>query len=227
MPVLEDTATDIWNGIYREGAIFQPVAGSLYKQGLLFETIRRYQPVSGSVGPHKIVLARIHETSLFHLFQDNFDASEIEPVQGIEPVYQSQTYRGLVKENEDMHARIASYDESDTILCEFHCDISALRFERRIPSDELLERWVRFRTEGAVFRHKGFRETFETFRWLNLPDVNRKKTNEVILARSYDKPVFVEFTVTDLRAMELTCEKPKYTRKEGNTTYLGELSLDI
>jgi len=72
----------------------------------------------------------------------------------------------------------------------------------------------------TVFYHKGFDETFEAMERYNLAHMVRSDENEVILARSHIRPVFVEFTPTDLGLIEIVGTSPKY--KIGNRYHLAK-----
>ena len=98
--------------------------------------------------------------------------------------------RGIIKADEEMAKRVIGQ-------------------HKKINEKE----WYDFRNYGVVFRHSGFDEIFEVFKCFNLPNTEITEANEVILARSYHRPVFVEFTPKDLGAMELMKITPRYASR--------------
>ena len=191
--------------LYQEGAVFKISGGGKYRSDLLdvFETVRAYLPTSGTFGPNQIILARPHGSIIYSRFDDR-DIPELKKLDGVKPVYQEMNSRGIIKADEEIDKRVSFLPQRTNYSKEWH----------------------RFTNAGAVFRHSGFDETFETFQLYNLPNKKRKEKNEVVLTRSYDREMFVEFTMKDLEAMELIMMKPIYTRREGNTIYLPQLILE-
>lgn len=209
----------LWLELYKEGAVFRYSKGCPHT----FETVRTYLPTSGTIGPNQYILARIHGSKDFKRFDDR-DIPELTRLDDVQPIYQEKGVSGIIKEDEETHLRPGLY-ETDMVKCYFPSN-SAFRKEINVLPKDILKNWFKFTQTGVVFSHTGFNETFETFEHFNLPGIKREQTAEVILARSYSRPVFVEFTVSDLRAMKFSSERPKYTRKDGNITYTPRLSLE-
>ncbi len=193
-----------WGELYQEGAVFKISGGGRYRSDItdVFETVRAYLPTSETVGPNQIILARLHGSSRYSIFDDR-DIPELTKLEDVQPQCRGKAKRGIIKATEEMANReVARHQNNDG------------------------KSWYQFSDTGAVFTHAGFSDIFESFRNFNLPDRKRRTCNEVILARSYSQPVFVEFTPRDLGAMELVAMTPRYTRREGNTIYSPELTLE-
>jgi hypothetical protein len=193
-----------WGELYQEGAVFKISGGGRYRSDIpdVFETVRAYLPTSGTFGPNQIILARPHGAGRYSRFDDR-DIPELTKLDDVEPVYQGKSARGIIKADEETAKRVIAQHEKTNG-----------------------KEWYRFRDTGAVFRHSGFDDVFETFENFNLPNTERTEANEVILGRSYTWLQFVEFTPKDLGAMELVAMTPRYTRKEGNTLYSPQLTLE-
>lgn len=152
-------------------------------------------------GPNQNILARIRGSKDFMEFDDRA-IPELTRVEGAQPMYQSIATRGIIKADEQMAKRaIAARGKVDLTF------------------------WNKFYETGTVFTHAGFDDQFETFEHFNLPNTEKKPANEVILARSYYKPVLVEFAPRDMWHMGLSSTKPRYTRREGHITYMPRLSI--
>jgi hypothetical protein len=193
-----------WTELYTEGAIFRIAGGGRYSKDCshTFETVRTYLPTGGTMGPNQYILSRIHNSNKFMTFDDR-EIPELTKLEDVQPLYNGKFRRGIIKATEEMAKReVAKHKNTNGKL------------------------WHQFYDTGAVFTHAGFNDTFESFGHFNLPNTERRTNNEVILARSYSNPVFVEFTPRDLGALELSSIIPRYTRKEGHTTYAPALTLD-
>jgi hypothetical protein len=180
----EDMWDNQWAEIYNEGTVFAPKKDD----GKTYETIRTYLPIGGCFGPNQYVFFRVRGTTRFgHL--DDRQIPQLKRLANIQSMYSnvSPLERGLIKAHEEPAKRK---------------DINGLSRKG--------ENLYKFYERYAVFFHKGFNETFETMEHLNFPNVERCEKNEIILARSHTKPVFVEFTINDLWAMELSKTNSKY-----------------
>ncbi|MBR9704571.1 hypothetical protein GOV12_04110 [Candidatus Pacearchaeota archaeon] len=218
MPTLEKTTT--WSDIYRDGAVFKITGEGLFSGREVLETVRRYKSDSRNPREQGIILAREHRGSGFHQFYENqtmyLENPEFELLEDIEPEYSDvkPLKRGIVFEHENQSL--------------------VVQFTDKIPHNQIP--WYNFTDTGAMFLHHGFKDIFETFRAYSLPDVPRGPENEVIIARSYTRPLFVEFTTKDLSAMDwIANRKPRYTiidpitfqgRVSGNTIYVPNMDLN-
>lgn len=167
-----------WAEFSKEGAVFT------YKQRPhVFETIRKYSPPVEMVAK-EVVLTRVRGTSKFTCFNDMRTYGLVKLEDAI-PIYTNciPEQRGLIKANEKPKER-----------------------EKGKPVQDL-EDWFGF-DKKTVFYHRGFNESFEVVEKYGLPDRERTKENEVILARSHKRPLFVEFTPLDLLLMEITPNTP-------------------
>jgi hypothetical protein len=186
-----------WGELYQEGAVFKSSGNDR-----VFETVRLYLPTSGTFGPNQIILARSHDSSNYFRF-DNRNIPHLIKLDDVQPQYKGETRSGIIRATEEMAKR-----------------------EVMIHQKSNRGFWYQFHDIGAVFTHAGFNDTYESFAHFNLPNKERKISNEVILARSYSQPLFVEFTLNDLGAMELIEVTPRYARREGVRFYPPKLTLE-
>jgi hypothetical protein len=200
-----DTWDRQWAELCTEGSVFKISGGGRFSKDCphTFETIRLYLPTSGTMGPNQYILSRIHDSNLLRIFDDRA-IPYLTKLENVPPQYTGKAKRGVIKSNEDMEKR----------------RIVSAKYDQRANT------WRMFSLTGAVFTHCGFNDTFETFQNFNLPNTYRESKNEVILARAYSTPKFVEFTPRDLRSMVLISQTPRYTRIEGNVIYSHELTLN-
>jgi len=186
-----------WGELYKDGAVFKSSGNDR-----VFETVRLYLPTSGTFGPNQIILARSHDSNNYFQFDDR-KIPHLIKLDDVQPQYKGETRSGIIRATEEMAKREVA---------------------RPKKSNERL--WYKFYDTGAVFTHAGFNDTYESFAHFNLPNKERKTSNEVILARSYSRPLFVEFTPKDLGAMVLIEMTSRYARREGRIFYPPKLTLE-
>lgn len=176
-----------WTELYKEGAVFFNKHLTTDKLAA-FETIRTYLPTYGTSGPKEYILARVRGTLRFRRF-DNRDITKLERIsESDQPQYANcpPITKGLIKVNEEHEKRNLNHSITT-------------------PS------WIEFNSwDHTIFYHKGFDEIFETIDIYNLPNAERCPKNEVILARSHARPVFVEFAPTDLGLIDVVTLIPRY-----------------
>ena len=172
-----------WAEVYNEGAVL----AFREDQAVKFEVIRTYLPSHITSGPNQNILIRPWEKKHFVTHIDDRDILKLIRLEKEKPMYSNMSplERGLIKAHEEPT-------------------------KRKIKNDDGEKQWHEFYQEHIVFLHKGFNETFETVEHYNFPNVSRCTENELILARSYSRPVLVEFSLEDLPLMELSKEKPRY-----------------
>jgi len=177
-----------WAELYQERAAFRISGGGKYacsKEALV--TVRTYLPPHGTSGPNQIILARIHGTGKFRTFDDR-DITELQKLDA-KPSGLSREARSIVKARQQLEKRL------------------------RLKSNG--RNWADFYQSGSVFSHVGFNDTFETYAHFNLPNIERKESNEVILARAYSAQALVEFTQRDLGGMVSLPMEPRYHKQRG------------
>ena len=182
-----------WKAIYKEGAVFKLNGKGRYGSSEdLFETIRTYQPITGTGGPKEIILTRIQNSSKIRTFDDR-DVPGFDLVKGVEPDYQHMGHRGLVKAEECPERR------------------------PKIELETSVKKWRDFTDSGIVFSHLGFNTIFETYGHFNLAGRVQNEKNEVIIARPWDNySDLFEFMQKDLEAMVLLrAINPVYHAQKG------------
>lgn len=190
-----------WEELSKEGSVFKISGGGRYKESpIVFETVRTYLPLRGTMGPNQYLMARVQGefgTGQFRIFDDR-DITELQKID-VKPMYNSPSKRGIVRCDEDTEKRIE------------------LPFERN---------WWNFCQSGSVFAHTGFGEVFETYGRLNLPGVEQAEENEVILARPFNhNPVFYEFVRKDLGAMVSVPVEPRYHKNRDSHSWFHSADL--
>jgi len=190
-----------WAELQHEGSVFKISGGGRYKESpIVFETVRAYLPLRGTMGPNQYLMARVQGefgTGQFRIFDDR-DITELQKVD-VQSMYKGPTKRGIVRCDEESDKRIE------------------LPFERN---------WWDFCQSGSVFSHVGFEGVFETYGKFNLPGVEQSEENEVVLARPYNhNPVFYEFAKKDLGAMTLVPVEPKYHKKRDSHPWFHSADL--
>jgi len=190
-----------WDELSQEGSVFKISGRGRYKESpIVFETVRAYLPLRGTMGPNQYLMARIQGefgTGQFRVFDDR-DITELQKVD-VKPMYNTPTKRGIVRCDEEPDSRIE------------------LDLERN---------WRAFGQSGSIFSHVGFGRVFETYGRFNLPSVEQSEKNEVVLARPYNhNPVFYEFTQKDLGAMTLVPVEPKYHKKRDSHPWFHSADL--
>jgi len=181
-----------WEEIYQPGAVFSIFyRGKPVENSEVFETIRTYLPLRGTSGPKQHILTRVHGneygTGQFRIFDDR-DVVKMQKL-NILPKYNKPSIRGVVRIDEEL--------------------------EKRIELDSGNRNWTDFCDAGSVFSHVGFNNIFETYGLFNLPNVEQKEDNEVIIARPHPHDhKFYEFIKKDLGAMTIIPMKPKYHKSK-------------
>lgn len=173
-----------WKDLSEEGTVFR------YKDGdTLFETIRSYLPAYGWSGPKSFILYRIQGTDKIgdvdnRRVTDRFKVPEEEASSMYKDC--SPLEKGLIKFDEEVEKR---QGEEASFTPRWH---------NLDPFDQ------------TVFYHSGFDETFEVIGKYNLRNTEREYENELILAKSHDRPVFVEFRPEEVNLITVLHQKPKY-----------------
>lgn len=175
-----------WAEIYNEGAVFKISKGNSPR---VFETIRTYLPQSGTFGPNEYIFARVRGSLEFTQLDDR-GITRLTKVPSNEAcsLYANCTpeERGLIKAHEEPA-------------------------KRKGTSSEERKNWHQFDSwDHTVFDHKGFNEVFEAIEKYNFPHMETCEDNEILLARSHVRPIFVEFTPKDLGLMEVVSTSPRY-----------------
>ena len=201
-----------WAVICMEGSVFK-----LQDTNRFFETLRVYNSIHSYPGRLKqTLLARLRNSKDFTVFSDR-DISRLEKVH-VSPMYSGRS--GIIKADEEPEKRSTKLQVG------------------RYPTG--IERWYseKFEDMGTVFYHAGFKQVFETLGGLypcvtipldkKLLERSDKEPFRVMLARSYQQNVLVEFTPKDLPAMKRMYNiKPKYTKIHKNGSGMSGRGLEL
>ncbi|MFH0869395.1 MAG: hypothetical protein V1839_04165 [archaeon] len=177
-----------WAALHTEGAVFQSKK-KLPVAGAhyIWETVRAYGSPDNLKDQHILARAQNLETRGFVVF-DSFAITHIEKVD-TPPIYRG-SLSGIITVDEEKEKRSVKYEGMPSWAGEY------------------------FRDNGAVFYHAGFKQVFETLGSVYCAIPSGKDMLDVILAKSYQKNVIVEFTQNDVPSMNPLCsiKKPKYTK---------------
>ena len=175
-----------WAEIFNEGAVFKL---SKENSSYVFETVRTYLPTHGTFGPKEYIFARVWGDLRFTEFDDR-DITRLTKVpEDVDcSLYAncSPLSRGLIKAHEEPAKRKGKVSDNNLVWGQL---------------DDF---------KHTVFYHKGFNEIFESIKRYNIAHRARCDENEVVLARSHTRPVFVEFTPADLGLIKIVSTSPKY-----------------
>ena len=176
-----------WNEFSEIGTVFKFKSSTNQK---LLESIGSYLPRYGTSGPSSYILFRVQGTNKIN-DMDNRRVTNLVKVSNEDKVISmyndcSPLERGLIKFNEDIDRRCG---EKAAFTPKWH---------NLDPFDQ------------TVFYHSGFDETFEVVNKYNFKNQERSYENELIVAKSRDRPVFVEFRTEELKLITILNQKPKY-----------------
>lgn len=145
-----------WKELSKEGAVFK------YKdfKNNIFETVRAYLPAHCTMGPNSYILARMHGTKFYHMFDDR----------KVPEIVQCKDIKSQCAGAIDDILKISDYIDSNY----------ASNKGKKID-DGTKKKWYDLTERGALFIYEPNNVVYKTLEHVNLPDCEQIIKNELII----------------------------------------------